>query len=336
MNSDQPTHAESPASSPDAQGLPNLEMKTLGGKQLWGDVHYFRGWEIQQNVLTGHYRLLDAKNYRLAWGSYDACVSKLNAIREQQKLQPMSGEAVILLHGIVRSSKAMKRMQARFEQAGYVAVPFDYPSTRVDLAKCGEYLDRVIRSLEGIERISFVAHSMGGLVVRKWMADHKDDRIHRLVMLGSPNKGAELADQLKDRPLFRVLLGPSGQQLASDPAGAIAELPTPRIPFAIIAGAKGTASGYNPLVPGDDDGVVSVESARLAGAADYWGLPVLHTMLPLKREVIEASLRFVSRGALRESGDRQPIGPDPPNMPSPNEPPPQTPARPTPESDASE
>ena len=33
--------------------------KTLGGRQFWGDVHYFRGWRIQQNVFTKHYRLLD-------------------------------------------------------------------------------------------------------------------------------------------------------------------------------------------------------------------------------------------------------------------------------------
>jgi len=302
--------AESPPTLP-KQPL-NLKMKTLGGKQLWGDVLYFRGWEIQQNVITKHYRLLDEHDYRHAWGTYDACLAKLHTIRQQKKLAPMSGEVVILLHGIVRSSKAMGRMQADLQDAGFLVAPFDYPSTRVDLAACAAYLDRVIRSLEGVERISFVAHSMGGLVVRRWMADFKDDRIHRLVMLGSPNKGAELADQLKERPLFRLLLGPSGQQLVSGPEGVIAQLPTPKIPFAVIAGAKGTPQGYNPLITGDDDGVVSVDSALLPGAADYLGLPVMHTMLPLNKQVIGASRRFIQTGSLRESGPRQPIAAQPP------------------------
>lgn len=287
--------------------LPKIKMKTLGGKQLWGDVLFFRGWEIQQNVITKHYRLLDARDFRHAWGTYETCVEKLEQIRRQQKLEPMSGEVVVLLHGIVRSSKAMGRVRQEFAQNGFTVVPFDYPSTQVDLSTCAEYLDRVLKSLDGVEHINFVTHSMGGLVVRRWMKDHSDRRIRRMVMIGTPNKGAELADRLKDWQIFKLVLGPSGQQLVSDSGGAIAELPIPSVPFAVIAGAKGSPEGYNPLIPGDDDGIVAVESARLEGAADYMDVSVLHSFLPFDDRVCRASFSFIKTGALRESGKCRPI-----------------------------
>ena len=76
-------------------------------------------------------------------------------------------------------------------------------------------------------------------------------------MLGTPNKGAEVADILRDWHLYRLILGPAGQQLVADQAGVIAKLPVPKIPFAVIAGGKGTKDGCNPLIPGDDDGLVA-------------------------------------------------------------------------------
>lgn len=285
----------------------NVPMKTLGGRQLWGDVHFFQGWTIQQNVYTKHFRLLDKRDVRHAWGSFDVCKAKLDEVRQELKLPPMKGEAVVLLHGIFRSSKAMARVQERLEKDGYLVVPFDYPSTRVDIAASARMLGQVIKSLQGVEKISFVTHSMGGLVVRSWLAQGGDDRARCLVMMGTPNKGAEVADILRDWHLYRLILGPAGQQLVADQAGVIARLPVPKIPFAVIAGGKGTKDGYNPLIPGDDDGLVAVASACLEGAEDSLTLPVLHSFLPFNAEVIGAVSRYLRMGAFREDSTRIPV-----------------------------
>jgi pimeloyl-ACP methyl ester carboxylesterase len=280
----------------------NVPMKTLGGRQLWGDVHFFQGWTIQRNVFTGHFRLLDPRDVRHAWGSFDACKKKLETVRKERKLGPMKGEAVVLLHGIFRSSKAMKRVQDRLEQDGYLVVPFDYPSTRVDIAASAKMLGDVVKSLEGVEKISFVTHSMGGLVVRSWLGGGGDSRVRCLVMMGTPNKGAEVADILRDWHLYRLILGPAGQQLVAHESGTIAKLPVPKIPFAVVAGGKGDDEGYNPLIPGDDDGLVAVSSARLEGAEDSMTLPVLHSFLPFNAEVIDAVSRYLKTGAFRSDG----------------------------------
>jgi pimeloyl-ACP methyl ester carboxylesterase len=301
---------KAPATEPVPQrepAPPNLTMKTLGGRQFWGDVAFLGGWTIQRNIFTGHHRLLDPRDYRHAWGTLEHCRSKLEELRVDQKLEPMSGEAVILVHGIVRSSKAMNRIQTRLEDDGYLVVPFDYPSTRVDLKQCAGFLDDVIKSLDGVEKISFVAHSMGGLVVRSWLKEHSDERVRTMVMMGTPNHGAELANMLRNNHLFRLILGPSGQQLVSDSTGVIASLPVPEFPFAVIAGGTGTAGGYNPLIPGDDDSIVTVSSAFLPGAVDSLQVPVMHSFLPFNELVVDAVSHFLSDGSFRESGETQPI-----------------------------
>ena len=117
---------------------------------------------------------------------------------------------------------------------------------------------------------------LGGLVVRKWCQDYSDIRVRRLVMIGTPNCGAEMADMLQRNWLYRGVFGPSGQQLIANTAGYISKLPPPTMEFAVIAGAKGTPDGYNPLIPGDDDGIVTLKSAFLPGAVDSLTVRGLH------------------------------------------------------------
>ena len=42
----------------------NIPIKTGGGTQVWTDHAYRDGYRIQENALTGHFRLLDEKNVR--------------------------------------------------------------------------------------------------------------------------------------------------------------------------------------------------------------------------------------------------------------------------------
>jgi len=291
----------------DANGGWTLLMKTLGGRQFWGDVQFFHGWHIQKNVLTGRFRLLDENDNRHASGTLKGCRAKLEQIRKERKLPPMKGKGVIVIHGIIRSSKSFGRMTAKLKQCGYEVFPFDYPSTRIQIPEAAEYLHRVINSLEGTEQIDLVVHSMGGLVVRSYLAKHHDRRIRRMVMIGVPNRGARMADRMKQNVIFKTVFGPAGQQLVSNPNGLVGKLPTPDFPFAIISGARGSMNGYNPLIPGDDDGTVGVASTRLPGAADFMTVNALHSFLVYRDDVIGATAHFLQTGRLRKKGRPHPI-----------------------------
>lgn len=288
----------------------NLKLPTLGGRQFWGDVYYCRGWRIQHHVHTGHYRLLDPNDVRQAWGTEEACRTEWDRIRSENGITPDTGKVVVLVHGIIRSSKSFSRMRGALKCSGYTVIGFDYPSTQVTIRDSAEYLRKVLDSLTQVSEINFVVHSMGGLIVRTYLQQQTDPRIHRMVMLGVPNRGANMANVVQNNPLFKLLFGPAGQQLIHDPEGFIAGLPTPEFDFAIIAGARGTAEGWNPLIDGDDDGTVEVENARLPGAADFITVCGMHSFLMDREDVIEATCRFLTTGALRECGVTQPIALD--------------------------
>jgi hypothetical protein len=136
------------------------------------------------------------------------------------------------------------------------------------------------------------------------LQDLPDSRCHRLIMMGTPNHGAELAGMLKKFFLFRAIWGPAGQELAGGTGSALASLPTPAFPFGVIAGGRGDDEGYNQLLPGDDDGTVTVASTRLQGAADFLRIPRLHSFLMSDQTALEAIRCFLEHA--RFSLTRQP------------------------------
>lgn len=279
-------------------------VPTMGGVQFWGDVAFLQGWKIQRNVFTGHHRLLDHRNKAYFSGTLEQCEAALQKIRQEKKLTADTGRAVVLIHGIGRSSRSFPKLIDRLRTDGYVVVPFEYPSTRLPLEQSAECLECVLQSLTDVASIDFVVHSMGGLVVRTLLKRQRDNdtpadpRLHRMVMLGTPNHGAELADMLRTTAAFGLIYGPAGQQLVTASNGTIGQLPVPDFEFAVIAGGKGTPRGYNPLLPGDNDGTVTVASTRLNGAADFLLVPRLHSFLMNDATVINATSHFLQHGRL--------------------------------------
>ncbi len=286
---------------------PQPGAPTLGGMQFWGDVCYFQGFRIQRHVFTGHCRLLDKHNRRYQSGTIEDCEKALKQIRTANDLKPDTGHAVIYLHGIGRSSRSMRPILDAMPKEGFVHVPFEYPSTRVPIEQSAGFLHSLIESLTDVSSISFVVHSMGGLVVRRYLQDHRDPRIHRMVMLGTPNSGAELADMLKRNMIFRTVYGPAGQELVTDQNGTIATLPVPGFEFGIIAGGKGDDRGFNPLLPGDNDGTVTISSARLAGASDFLRIPKIHSFLMNDDTAIAAVKCFLEHGRFSQEREPAPI-----------------------------
>ncbi len=282
-----------------------IPMPTMGGKQFWADELFFQQWRIQQNVLTGHYRLLDGKDFRHASGSYEECLAALDEIKQKRKLPPMQGKAVIVLHGLGADRTHMEVMAKYLhDHGGYTVFNVTYPSTQRDIAANAKSLGHIIEHLDGIEEINFVAHSLGNIVVRRWLADQTDaasgrrpdGRIKRFVMLAPPNHGSLLAVALGDNKVYRVVTGQTGQQLGRDWQQVEGKLATPTCEFGILAGGRGDKHGYNLLLPGDNDGIISVETTRLAGARDFRVLPVQHPLIMFNAKAQEYTLRFLQKG----------------------------------------
>jgi pimeloyl-ACP methyl ester carboxylesterase len=295
----------------------NWPWRTLGGKQFWTDQRIERDWRIQRNSSTGHYRLLDPQDVRRAWGSYEACSGKLDQVRREENWEPVRGRVLIALHGLGRSRSSMGDLCAflrRESDEGLTVVNFGYASTREPLEIHAEALARVISHFPEAERIDFVAHSLGNLVIRRYFAGTgvgthptKDPRLGRIVMLGPPNQGAEIATRMQYVPLFKTVMGPSGKALASDWEELESRLAIPSIPFGIIAGGRGNDRGLNPLVTGDDDVVVRVEETRLPGARDFRVVPALHSFMMDDPDVKTLTRNFLDDGWFESEETREPI-----------------------------
>lgn len=295
--------------------LPKLDvpLPTLGGKQFWTDQLFFHGWRIQHNGLIGQHRLLDPNDLQHAWGDYDACRAKLDEVRRARNLPPMKGKAVVLLHGLFRSRASMGKLARHLEEKGGFAVfNMSYASTQDDVAAHAAALDRVLRGLDGIEEVHFVAHSMGNIVVRHYLHGHAradgrpaDARIKRFVMLAPPNHGSLLAYAAGENVVFQALTGEAGQELGRAWAQLEEKLAVPRVEFGVIAGGRGDDKGFNPLLPGDDDGTVTVAGTRLAGARDFAVVPVMHSFIMADGQVLDYTLRFLREGRFTDEGGRR-------------------------------
>lgn len=305
---------------PDMRDSPyNLVTPTLGGLQLWTDELYFHGWHIQRHCYTGHCRLLDADNQRHAWGTFDECHKALQHIRREQNLPPMQGKVVIALHGLIRTAGSLRKVCGYLhEQAGYTAIAMNYSSTRTEVAQHARALKSIIDHLEGVDRIDLVSHSLGSLVIRHYLSDttdpatnrQGDPRIQRIVMYAPPNQGAELAEKLGRNQVFKMVFGVAGTQLARAWPELEKHLAIPQCEFGVIAGGRGDDRGWNPLLTGDDDGVVSVATTRLPGAADSLVLPASHTFIMSNSQVLECTRRFFEHGYFVSPERRRPISPE--------------------------
>jgi pimeloyl-ACP methyl ester carboxylesterase len=299
-----------------AAGPVNFPSATLGGTQFWTDELVFRDWRIQQNCLTGHYRLLDGDDFRRAWGTFDQCRTKLDELKRELRLAPMSGRAIVTVHGLGRSRDAMNLIGehlAAHSDALWINV--GYASSRRSLDEHAQSLARVLANLEGVEKIDLVCHSLGNLVVRRYLGEatlpeprwQPDARIRRMVMIGPPNNGAQLARLFKDNTLYGLVTGPSGKQLAVSWEEAQKRLATPTFEFGIIAGGLGNGRGTNPVVDGDDDLIVAVEETRLPGAADFVIVPRLHGNLLRDERVCQCVQKFLDEGHFVSDEKRTPI-----------------------------
>jgi len=213
-------------------------------------------------------------------------------------------ECVILLHGLCRTSKSMVPMQQALSQAGYQVMNIDYPSRTAGIHKLSD--DAIGQAMGDCERngaakIHFVTHSLGGILVRSYLARHAITNLGRVVMLGPPNQGSEVVDKLGAWWLFRKLNGPAGNELGTNSDSTPNQLGPANFCVGIIAGSCSINWINSLLIPGRDDGKVSIERTKLAGMTDHLVISASHPYLMQNRAVIQQTLHFLRHGQFQRA-----------------------------------
>ena len=223
-------------------------------------------------------------------------------------------ETVVLLHGLARSAAAMQPMAKALEKAGYAVRNIDYPSTKHPVEVLTQ---KVFTPLEPLLqnpacRVHFVAHSMGGILLRNYrytLAQNQPKAqlpgFGRVVMLSPPSQGSEVVDKLGDWRPFQWLNGPAGAQLGTDENSLPLKMGAADFELGIITGNRSINLILSQLIPGPDDGKVSVARAKLAGMNDFLVMPYSHTFIMRRAAVIEQVQHFLRQGRFNHAETSQ-------------------------------
>lgn len=185
----------------------------------------------------------------------------------------------------------MRYMHLRLTMADFDPVLLEYPSRSSSIAEMTELL---WDELPNTGKVNFVGHSLGGILAKKLTKRLPKSRRGRIVQLGSPNFGTEIALRAE---LLGPLMGPALAELTPQDASSDENLAIGAIAGTAALPALSLLTG----IEGENDGKVSVESAWGHAKSDSRiKLPVAHSTLMLSSDVIKATMEFLETGKFSE------------------------------------
>ena len=214
--------------------------------------------------------------------------------------KPGDKEIIVLLHGLGRSNASMWLLAARLSYAGYYVQRVGYSSLDQTPEEIIKEISTQINDccLKHDNKVHFVGHSLGGLMVRAYLQNNKVKNLGRVVLLGTPNQGTKAVDHFNDSWLMK-LLGPTAKALGTDESSFPKSLKPPYYPVGIIAGVYKSEINEQ-IIPGKDDGLVSVEATKLDGMTDFIIIETGHSMMRYDSEVAEQTVEFIRHGRFKE------------------------------------
>ncbi|MEW8051215.1 MAG: alpha/beta fold hydrolase, partial [Candidatus Thiodiazotropha sp.] len=202
---------------------------------------------------------------------------------------PEHKEIVVLLHGLARSNAAMWLLNMRLKHAGYHVETVGYRSLNRTPQQIVDDISQQIDlcSKGKANKIHFVGHSLGGLLIRAYLQNSDVRNLGRVVLVGTPNQGTEVADHFKDK-WWAKIAGPTALSLGTGEGSFPKTLDDPYYPVGVIAGVSQNDNDH--ILPGLDDGLVSVESTKVNNMNDFVIVYSGHSMMRYNEDVADQTI----------------------------------------------
>lgn len=211
-------------------------------------------------------------------------------------------EVVVLAHGLGRSDWAMWQFAQKLENANYKVCRLDYATIGKSVEAVITETDSQINAcIKHAPKVHFVGHSLGGLVIRAYLQNNQQkllgSKVGEIVLIGTPNKGSELADHLRESWLMKLAGGVS-QTLVTGSSSFGNRIKESYFNLGVIAGTK-SSSLTDKHFKGENDGLVSVESTKLKSMSDFITLEVGHSQMRYSQAVAEQTIHFLQKGVFK-------------------------------------
>ena len=212
---------------------------------------------------------------------------------------------VYFIHGYGGHGFELNKLKRAVNKSGFECEIFSYQSLRSEIDSVALELYFKIKK-EGYDTISFVTHSMGGIVVRALHLHINQEKsfpfIYRTVMIAPPNSGSPVADSLKQYGLIRFLVGPNIHNLTTDSISGANKYPKPTGELGVIIGLKDKDKWYYTVpLPDENDGIVLSKSAIMGIEKDVVKVDASHIMLIFNKKVKQYVVRFLKEGKFTTS-----------------------------------
>ncbi len=213
-----------------------------------------------------------------------------------------NGDYVVLVHGLGRTKLSMLGIEIFLKNKGYQVINIEYPSSEYQIQELADhYLKRALdKCTDRNKKINFVTHSLGGIIVRYYLSSHQLNNIGRVVMLSPPNHGSKLADIADKTFVFRWLKGPVLEQLTTDKNSLTNRLGPVNFELGIITGNRSYNFINSLIIPGEDDGKVSLDRARVENMKDFLVVPRTHTFIMFSKRVFHQIYYFLENGVFNQ------------------------------------
>lgn len=211
-------------------------------------------------------------------------------------------EVIILVHGYNKSESDMKFLKDTFEQMGYNVITETLPLLFSSVEKCVEIfkikVEKILSNKEKYKKVHFVGHSMGGIIIRKFLEKNRVENIGRCILIATPNRGMKLSDFAEKRiKLFGRIFKPIHDTTTY---GLKIEKPInkPEPEIGVIAGRKNNLI-LGVLLSKESDGRVEIEEVKYDEMKEFMVLNYGHKEIHHKQETAKLADNFLQKGTFK-------------------------------------